>query len=235
MGIHQRINLKVIIIKIFKLRLVVYLQPFLKDMKQEKKSKKEGLKRVHKYYKLTGFYRFVGGSLKKALPPILAIIGGLFLVDWLLFDFSDFFVHVTETYAPFAILLTFFLSESLLGLIPPEIFIAWSAKMSSPILYLSILATLSYLGGIVSYIIGKTVLKIPAVYNFVEVRMEKHLRQIRKWGGFLIIVGALLPIPFSVTSMAAGTINYPFKNYLLFGLLRFVRFLIFGLAIFSIV
>jgi len=204
-------------------------------MKQEKKSKEKGYKRVHKYYKLTGFYKFVGGSLKKALPPILGVILLLILIDWLFFDFNDFFVHVTETYSPFIIFLTFFLSESLLGLIPPEIFIAWCDKTANPILFLTILSFLSYFGGIVSYVIGKTVLKIPAVYNFVEVRMEKHLRQIRKWGGFLIIVGALLPIPFSVTSMAAGTINYPFKKYLLFGLLRFVRFLIFGMAIFSIV
>jgi len=204
-------------------------------MKTDKKSKKEGLKRVHKYYKLTGFYGFVGKSLKKAFPPILIVIIILFLLDLLVIDFSDFFVHVTEKYSPLTILLTFFASESLLGLIPPEIFIAWSDKTANPILYLTLLATFSYLGGIVSYTIGKTILKIPAVYEYVEVKMERHLRQIRKWGGFLIIVGALLPIPFSITSIAAGTINYPFKKYLLFGLLRFVRFYLFALAIFSIV
>ena len=121
-----------------------------------------------------------------------------------------------------------------MGLIPPEIFIAWSNKTSDPVIYLSILATLSYLGGIGSYFIGKWILQIPSVFEYVEVRMKKHLKNVRKWGGFLIIVGALLPIPFSMTSMAAGTINYKFSNYLLFGLLRFARFAIYGIAIFSI-
>ncbi|NND87704.1 MAG: short-chain dehydrogenase, partial [Flavobacteriaceae bacterium] len=88
--------------------------------------------------------------------------------------------------------------------------------------------------GIISYFIGKWILRIPAVFRYVEGSMKKHLRNVQKWGGFLIVVGALLPIPFSMTSMAAGTINYKFNNYLLFGLLRFVRFFIYGAAIFSI-
>lgn len=203
-------------------------------MDKTERKKEHNLKRLHKYYSYTGFYTFVGNSLKKAIIPILLFVGVLFLVDWLLIDFSAFFTHVTETYPPISVLLVFFVSETLLGLIPPEIFIAWSNKTSDPVIYLSILATLSYLGGIGSYFIGKWILQIPSVFEYVEVRMKKHLKNVRKWGGFLIIVGALLPIPFSMTSMAAGTINYKFSNYLLFGLLRFARFAIYGIAIFSI-
>ena len=126
-------------------------------------------------------------------------------------------------------------SESLLGLIPPEIFIAWSDKATSPILALSLLALLSYLGGVVSFFIGKSITKIPAVHNYLEVKMAKHIKNTRKWGGFLIIVGALLPIPFSMTSIAAGMINFPFGSYLAFGLLRFLRFYLYAIAIFSLV
>ena len=203
-------------------------------MEKIDRKKENSLKRIHKYYSYTGFYSFVGNSLKKAIIPILLFIGSLFLVDWLLIDFSDFFTHVTETYPPISVLLVFFASETFLGLIPPEIFIAWSNKTTDPVLYLSIIATLSYLGGICSYFIGKWILQIPSVFEYVEVKMQKHLKNVRKWGGFLIIVGALLPIPFSITSMAAGTINYKFRNYLLFGLLRFARFAIYGIAIFSL-
>jgi len=203
-------------------------------MEKTERKKENNLKRIHKYYSYTGFYSFVGNSLKKAIIPILLFIGVLFLVDWLVVDFSDFFTHVTETYPPISVLLVFFASETLLGLIPPEIFIAWSNKTADPVVYLSIIATLSYLGGICSYFIGKWILQIPSVFEYVEVRMKKHLKNVRKWGGFLIIVGALLPIPFSITSMAAGTINYKFRNYLLFGLLRFARFAIYGIAIYSL-
>ena len=150
-------------------------------------------------------------------------------------NFSTLFTTVVSTYSPIGILAVFFTSESFLGLIPPEIFIAWSSKMPNPILYLSLLALLSYLGGIVSYFIGKSIAKTPVVFNYMEVKMKKHLVNIRKWGGFLIVVGALLPIPFSMTSIAAGVINYQFKNYLLFGLLRFVRFYLYAVVIFHIV
>jgi len=123
----------------------------------------------------------------------------------------------------------------MLGLVPPELFIAWAGKSALPIIYLSLLALLSYSGGIVSFFIGKSIAKTPVVYNYMEVKMKKHLKNTKKWGGFLIVVGALLPIPFSMTSIAAGVIGYKFSNFLLFGLLRFVRFYLYALVIFQIV
>ena len=167
--------------------------------------------------------------------PVVAIIAILFLLNHYVIDFGSLFIYVTETYAPIHILVVFLASESFLGLVPPEIFIAWSNKMPHPVLYLSLLATMSYIGGIISYFIGKWVLTIPKVFAYMEGKMKKHLNHIRKWGGFLIVVGALLPIPYSMTSMAAGMINYKFTNYLLFGLLRFVRFYLYALAIFNLI
>ncbi len=197
--------------------------------------KKTRLQLLHQYYSYTGFYKFLGISLKKALPPILLFIAGLLIVNYFVININDLLIYVTENYSDYVVFSVFFASESLLGLIPPEIFIAWSDKTTSPILYLSILALLSYLGGIISYFIGKSITKIPSVHEYLEVKMAKHIRNTRKWGGFLIVVGALLPIPFSITSIAAGMIKYPFISYLLFGLLRFVRFYLYAVAIFSLV
>lgn len=204
-------------------------------MNTVRKSETNKLKRTHLYYKYTGFYSFVGQSLKKSIIPILAVVGVLILLNTYVIDFGAFFTYVTENYAPLNILIVFLASESLLGLVPPEIFIAWSHKMPQPILYLSLLALLSYIGGIISYFIGRWIFTIPKVYAYLEGSMKKHLKHIRKWGGFLIVVGALLPIPYSMTSMAAGMIQYKFTNYLMFGLLRFVRFYLYALAIFNLV
>ncbi len=197
--------------------------------------KKTRLQLLHQYYSYTGFYKFLGISLKKALPPILLFIAGLLIVNYFVININDVLIYVTENYSDYVVFSVFFASESLLGLIPPEIFIAWSDKTTSPILYLSILALLSYLGGVISYFIGKSITKIPSVHEYLEVKMAKHIKNTRKWGGFLIVVGALLPIPFSITSIAAGMIKYPFISYLLFGLLRFVRFYLYAVAIFSLV
>jgi membrane protein YqaA with SNARE-associated domain len=197
--------------------------------------KKSKAKLLHQYYTYTGFYTFIGNSLKKALLPVLAVITALILFNKFVYNINDALQGITETFSPTGILITFFTSESLLGLIPPEIFIAWSKKTSEPILNLAILATLSYLGGIVSFFLGKTALKIDAVKNYLEIKMAKSLKNTSKWGGFLIIVGALLPIPFSITCMAAGMIKFPLKGVLLYGSLRFVRFAIYGVAIFNMV
>ena len=81
----------------------------------------------------------------------------------------------------------------------------------------------------------KGALKIKAVKLYLEVKMAKHLKNTGKWGGFLILVGALLPVPFSISCMAAGMIRYSFKNVVLFGLFRFLRFGLYAWAIFKVV
>jgi membrane protein YqaA with SNARE-associated domain len=190
---------------------------------------------MHQYYSYTGFYKFVGRSVRKAIIPVLIIIGAIFAIDFYVLDLNQALVNFTETYSPSGILSVFFVSESLLGLVPPEIFIAWAGKSALPIFYLSLLALASYLGGIVSYFIGVGITKIPSVQKQIEVSLGKYIKNTRKWGGFLIIVGALLPIPYSLTSMAAGVIRFPFMSFLMFGLLRFVRFYLYALVIFEMV
>ena len=196
--------------------------------------KKNRLQLLHQYYSYTGFYKFLGASLKKALPPILIFLGVILAINYFVININELLIYVTDNYADWVVFSVFFASESLLGLIPPEIFIAWSDKATNPILYLSILALLSYTGGVISYFLGKAITKIKSVHEYLEVKMAKHIKNTRKWGGFLIVVGALLPIPFSITSIAAGMIKYSFINYLLFGLLRFLRFYLYAIAIFSL-
>jgi len=206
--------------------------------KKRKKRKKNTAfigKRLHNYYGRTGFYLFVWESVKKAFIPIVLVVIGVFLFNEYVYDINEGLETITETFSKTGILITFFISETLLGLIPPEIFIAWSGKTETPIINLSILATLSYLGGLVSYFIGKTALKIESLKNYLEVKMAANLKNTRKWGGFLILVGALLPLPFSIACLAAGMIKYPFRNVVFFGLFRFARFAAYAWAIFQVV
>ena len=191
--------------------------------------------RLHNYYGRTGFYLFVWESVKKAFLPIVLVVIGLFLFNKYVYDINEGLETITETFSRTGILITFFLSETLLGLVPPEIFIAWSGKTESPVLNLSLLATLSYAGGLLSYFIGKTALKIKSVKEYLEVKMAENLKNTKKWGGFLILVGALLPLPFSIACLAAGMIKYPFRNVALFGLFRFGRFAAYAWAIFQVV
>ena len=178
---------------------------------------------LHQYYSYTGFYSYVWKAVKKALPYILILVAGVILLNHFV-DINASLTRLTEILPVYGVLSVFFVSETLLGLIPPEMFIAWSGKLSHPWLYLSILAFLSYFGGLISYWIGRLITKIPSVHTYLEVKMKKQLKNSRKWGGFLIMAGALLPLPFSISCIAAGIIKFQFKNVALYGLLRFNTF-----------
>ena len=200
--------------------------------KPKSKSEKTRLQLLHQYYNYTGFYSFVWNAVKKALPFIVIIVAGIYIVNKY-FSINEALIHLTETLPAYGVLAFFFVSETLLGIVPPEIFIAWSGKMPNPWLYLSFLALLSYAGGLISYWLGVAITKIPRVHDYMQLKMETQLKNSKKWGGFLIIVGALLPLPFSISCIAAGIIEFPFKNVVLYGSLRLVRFLIYGLIIFN--
>jgi membrane protein YqaA with SNARE-associated domain len=202
---------------------------------KKKGQKKSRAKLLHQYYSYTGFYKFILRSLKKAAIPVILIVLALFLLNKYVFTIDDGLKLLSESFSKLGVFVTFFISETILGLIPPEIFIGWSKKTEDPIVSLSILAALSYTGGMLSYFIGKASLKIDRFRNYLEVKMAKQLKNTRKWGGFLILVGAMLPIPFSITCMTAGMIRYPFKGVVLFGLFRFLRFAIYAWAIFKVV
>ncbi|MHB0755453.1 YqaA family protein [Polaribacter sp. M15] len=204
-------------------------------MPKREKSKGKRFKLIHKYYERTGFYAFVGKNLKSAILPILGIVLVIFLFNKYVYNVNEGLRHFTETFSRGTVLAVFFISETLLGLIPPEIFIAWTKKTGTPIINLAILATLSYSGGLISYFLGRMTLKIRSVKEYLEIKMAKNLANTKKWGGILILAGALLPLPFSIACVAAGMIKYPFKNVFFFGLFRFARFAIYAWAIFKVV
>lgn len=198
----------------------------------KEKSGKSRLQLLHQYYLYTGFYNFVWNAVKKALPYIIGFVAILYALNYF-FDINAALVQLTEILPVKGILSFFFVSETLLGLVPPEIFIAWSDKTVDPWFNLSLLALLSYAGGLLAYWMGRSITKIPSVHNYLEVKMENQLKNSRKWGGFLIVVGALLPLPFSISCIAAGIIKFPFRSVILYGSLRLLRFAIYGLIIFN--
>jgi membrane protein YqaA with SNARE-associated domain len=195
--------------------------------------KKSRWRLLHQYYSYTGFYSFIGNGLKSAFIPTIAIIGILVFVNYKVISINELIENLTQNYSDLAIFSVFFASESILGLIPPDIFIAWTKSTEHPIVYLALLSILSYIGGVVAYISGKALLIIPSFREVMEEKMSKHIANMRKWGGLLIAVGAILPLPFALASMAAGMIKFSFRSYLIFALLRFLRFIIYGFIIYK--
>lgn len=181
--------------------------------------------------KRTGLYAFVGKTALKLLITIIAIVAIVLVLNHF-FDLNGILNNYIQNHGTVEILTLFYISESILGWIPPDLFIMWSDKFNNALLWLTILGTISYMGGINAYFMGKLALKYPKLRNWLQSKNEIFFTRIRKWGGFVIILAALLPLPFATTTLVAGMVKYPLKQTLLYGLTRYLRFYIYGVGIF---
>jgi membrane protein YqaA with SNARE-associated domain len=192
------------------------------------------IKVLNRYYKITRFYDFlISISLKTGL------VVGLFLLlfgilNYYFIDIDALLNTLVSKYSALLVFIVFFTSEALLGLLPPELFIAWSSKSINPWFYVFILGTLSYLGGLLAYYFGQWLFLISSVKKYVERKISRHIGNLRKWGGLFVFAGAMLPVPYSMVSFTSGIINYKFKYYMFWALFRYLRFFIYALIIFKI-
>ncbi len=191
--------------------------------------KKHKIKDFHRVYKRRGLYGFLCKNCIYLLLTLVFFVGIILLFQHYIGDFDSFFKSIIKNMDLKYVYLLFFGSESLLGLIPPDILIIWSKTLVHPYGSVALLAVLSYVGGINSYFIGKLMKKIPTIDKFVRKQQEKHYREIKKWGGILILVAALFPLPYAMICLVAGSVDYPFKKFVIITLSRIVRF--FGYAI----
>lgn len=134
------------------------------------------------------------------------------------------------------LLSVFTVSEIIFGILPPEIFmLIWQTKgvLSEYIFNLSVLTLISYGAGIIGYFIGYYFSKTPSFKTVHEKYLKPYEGRLKKYGGFLVIVGAVTPVPYSATCMLAGTIKYPFKTFLLICITRIIRFSVYGWMVWS--
>lgn len=195
------------------------------------------LELYHNYYKRSGLYRFLGINFLKLILILAGIIALILILDHFI-DFKarqDDLQHYVEKHNPLFVFTFFLGSESFMGLIPPDIFIIWAKARfpEYPYWIVTVLGTLSYIGGINAYFLGILIRRFPKVERYVQKKYEKNFDLIRKWGGVVIIMAALFPLPFAMISTIAGIVKYPFKNFLIYGTTRYIRFYLYAMAIFG--
>lgn len=189
----------------------------------------------HSLYRNTGFYRFMLQNMVK-LSYLLVFFAGIgLLIEHFTPGIDYYFAQFADVVSREIVFISFFVSEAILGLIPPDLFIIWARQFSAPFAVVGLLALLSYAGGLVSYLIGMKLVQLPKVYNYVNGKFAAQFAMLKKWGGVLIVLAALFPLPFSVACMGAGILNYNLKNVVLLGLFRILRFFVYALIIFSMI
>ncbi len=200
-------------------------------------SDKDFLKRsnlTHEYYKRKGGYRFLGRNFLKLLIFLALAAAGLYAFSEYVLDINSVTDYIFKRFEPWFIVLTLFISESFTGILPPDLYILWAADAAllDPWILVFLLATVSYLGGVISYAYGTQLIKIRWVHRYVNEKFAEQFEQIRRFGGLLIFIAAITPLPFSPISMVAGVVKFPFRKYLFVALSRFVRFFLYALVLF---
>ena len=191
------------------------------------------LKAYHLLLVRTGGYTFLRSNLLKLGASILIILGLFYLIDGYIINIDDAMAWVTEILSPAGLISVFFLSEVSFGFITPELLIVWADETLKPNWMLALLATLSYTAGIASYFIGRFWSTRKIVRERILERNATTMDQLRRFGGLLIILAALTPLPYPIVCQLSGMNKYPFKYFVWITLVRFLRFGLYGALLFS--
>ena len=191
------------------------------------------LKAYHLLLVRTGGYTFLRSNLLKLGASILIILGLFYLIDGYIINIDDAMAWVTEILSPAGLISVFFFSEVSFGFITPELLIVWADETLKPNWMLTLLATLSYTAGIVSYFIGRFWSTRKIVRERILERNATTMDQLRRFGGLLIILAALTPLPYPIVCQLSGMNKYPFKYFVWITLVRFLRFGLYGALLFS--
>ncbi len=130
----------------------------------------------------------------------------------------------------------FTVSEIVFGIIPPELFmLIWQSKgvVSEYVLNLTYLTLISYAAGVLGFYIGRYFSKT-AIYQRIHVRyLKQYDQKLKTYGLYLVLVGAVTPVPFSATCMLAGSVDTPIDKFLLICISRIIRFAGYGWAVWA--
>ena len=202
---------------------------------QKKRGFLNNIKTYHRYFRKSNFYKFI----LKVVLTLLAIVAAIVLVvltfRYFNIDLVDYFYAFANNVPDYMVWIVFFISECTLGLIPPDLFMIWGTKFEHTFLIISILASLSYIGGLIGYFVGTQIMKSKRISSYMQTKYKKIVEFLKRWGGFFVFIAALFPLPFAVAAMMAGMVRYGFTKVMLFGLARFGRFYLYALVIFEFI
>jgi len=138
---------------------------------------------------------------------------------------------------PMLVLAVFVGSEIIFGIIPPEIFMLWSMEtgyLGPYFLSIGTLSLISYAAGFLNFTIGKFLKGKVSWLNGDNKYLKKYHKMFDQYGGYLVIVASVTPIPFSAVSLLAGAGGLDKTKYLLNSLFRILRYFVYAYILWQI-
>src|SRR5210317_3068 len=84
--------------------------------------------RIILYYRHKGYYKFIGGNVLKIGFFYSLVIVAFVLIGKFLIDLNLMYDQVINVYSTTEMLVFFFISESIIGPVPPDLYMMWAGK-----------------------------------------------------------------------------------------------------------
>lgn len=189
----------------------------------------------HVYYRRKGGYQFFFKHFWKLAVGVAFVGVMLWSINKYVFKLSDFGNLIIDTFNTPTVLFIFYLAEICTGALPPYIFILWARELSSPYTMVLMITLTSIAGGITSYLIGTRLYHLPKVKSWVDIKFKVQFDYIKRFGGLLVFLSAISPLPYPTVSMVAGVVRFDFRMFLLMSLGRFLKFFGYALLLYNVI
>ena len=162
----------------------------------------------------------------RMIVGLLLLIGALVLLSTYfrepIMAFSRGFV---EQYGGFAVFGGIFLADAFVAPIPHDLLTGvallgglgfWSV--------VGLASAGSLIGGTVGFVLASRMSHFASVERFIKKRIASAERIVRRYGALAVAIGAVSPLPYSLSAWAAGLLHMRFSQFFLVSLLRLPRF-----------
>jgi membrane protein YqaA with SNARE-associated domain len=127
-----------------------------------------------------------------------------------------------------------FLTDTFTLPFPPDLallVVANSARRVDWYWIVPLLGCMSVLGGCLGWCIGTRLSRLSWVSRLNAALQQRQSALFARYGALTVAIGALTPVPFSVTCWAAGALGMPFRTFIAPCLLRIPRFVAYYLIL----
>lgn len=154
---------------------------------------------------------------------VAVIVGVIFEAQILHFSESLF-----SRLGPLGLVLFIGINDCFVSPVPPDLILFMLAKTVHPLSHLWLVTAMGFsssLGGVLGWFLAKKIVK-PSWFG---VKIQKFIvdqhEVVNRYGKWAVALGALTPLPYSLTSWSAGFLKMNFKDFFLMSLLRIPRYL----------
>lgn len=157
---------------------------------------------------------------------LLMFLGGLKYGE----DLQAICQSLYEKFGFWPMLAAVYYSDTVLSPVPPDIFLVIIAKSDLRekwYLFVFFLGAASSLAGVTGWVFGRYLSQKKWMPGFVRSLPEKNRANVEKYGAWAVAMGALTPLPFSMTCWSAGFLRMPFRIFIIGALMRFPRLFIY--------